>query len=67
MHSLMSFIGYIGTLMADTGLSDIMSSVQCGENAHWRKVSSGNLQANATIIFCFGTCEPCEISVVLPS
>lgn len=27
MHSLMSFIGSIGTLMADTGLSDIMSSV----------------------------------------
>ena len=27
MHSLMSFIGPIGTLMADTGLSDIMSSV----------------------------------------
>ena len=27
MHSLMSFIGSIGALMADTGLSDIMSSV----------------------------------------
>ena len=27
MHSLMSFIGFIGTLKADTGLSDIMSSV----------------------------------------
>ena len=27
MHSLMSFIGSIGTLMADTGLSDIMSYV----------------------------------------
>lgn len=27
MHSLMSFIGSIGTLMADTGLSDIMSAV----------------------------------------
>ena len=26
MHSLMSFVGSIGTLMADTGLSDIMSS-----------------------------------------
>ena len=27
MNSLMSFIGSLGTLMADTGLSDIMSSV----------------------------------------
>ena len=30
MHSLMIFIGSIGTLMADTGLSDIMSSVFSG-------------------------------------
>ena len=27
MQSLMSFVGSIGTLMADTGLSDIMSAV----------------------------------------
>ena len=27
MHSLTSFIGFFGTMMADTGLSDIMSSV----------------------------------------
>ena len=30
MHSLMNFIGSIGTLMADTGLSDIMFSVFSG-------------------------------------
>ena len=38
MHSLMSFIGSIGTLMTDTGLSDI-SVGRCVENAHRKKVS----------------------------
>ena len=30
MHMLMSFIGAVGNLMAETGLSDIMSSAFAG-------------------------------------
>ena len=62
MHMLMSFVGCVGTLMANSGLEDVLKSafggvshMLTGKNfSHWRQIYTQNLHVWGNVVSSYG-------------